>query len=423
MTQFWVGGYGADMEGDAAGIGVLSGDEGREPTTLAYRGTAVKTASPSWLAAHPTRDIVYAALEGAGQVQAFMRSGERTLRALGAPVDAGEVVCHLAVAPDGSALIASCYGDGRVVRVGLHAGGGVGAARVAEAAEDPYAPGNTSPATDASSSAEDEVLRTLAEVAGAGDGAESAFADFLAAQRAETAGFDIDAVLRGEGAHILGRAADAVSPEKAGASAAAPPERRSHAHAAAFLPDGRIATTDLGFDLVRIWRYSSSGLRLDHEVVLPYGVGPRHMVVHPSGHLHVVTEYSCEVFTLAPGADGCWRLVAATTVASVAQVGADFPAELARSRDGATLYTALRGSNTIAALRVRGAGETVEPLALADSGVDWPRHHLVHEGALLVAGQRSGNIAVLDLDDRTGAPRSVRHRAPVPAPTHLLLAR
>ncbi|HZU93081.1 MAG TPA: beta-propeller fold lactonase family protein, partial [Microbacterium sp.] len=199
--------------------------------------------------------------------------------------------------------------------------------------------------------------------------------------------------------------------------------RESHAHAAAFLADGRIATTDLGFDLVRIWRPTASGLILDHEVVLPKGTGPRHMVVHPSGHLHVVTEYSCEVFTLAAGPDGTWSVVSSVLSSPIAEIGVDFPAELVRTRDGQFLYTALRGSNTIAALRVRGAGESLESIALADAGVDWPRHHLVHEGKLLVAGQRSDSISLLDLDERTGAPLGIRHQAAVPTPTHFLPVR
>ncbi len=147
------------------------------------------------------------------------------------------------------------------------------------------------------------------------------------------------------------------------------------------------------------------------------------MVVHPSGHLHVVTEYSCEVFTLAADREGRWGLVAGTLVSEIATPGFDYPSELSRSRDGETLYAGVRGSNTIAALRVRGSGERVEPLALADSGVDWPRHHLVHDGALLVAGQRSDEISVLDLDDRTGVPVRILHRTPAPTPTHVLLAR
>ena len=371
MTKFWVGGYGADMDGDAAGIGLIEGDEGREPTTLAYRGTTVAVASPSWLASHPTLDVVYAALEGSGTVQAFVRDGESSLAPVGGAVDAGSGVCHLAVAPNGEYLVASCYGDGRVVRIGLDAGGRLGATKIADAATDPYG----------------------------ADAVEGALG-------ADTS-VDLAALL---------------------ATASPGTARTSHAHAAAFLPDGRIATTDLGFDTVRIWRTSTdpssgaAGLVADHDVVLPHGTGPRHMVVHPSGHLHVVTEYSCEVFTLAAGPSGHWALASATTVSPVAQTGGDYPSELSRSRDGETLYAGVRGSNTIAALRVRGDGSKVEPFALAESGVDWPRHHLVHDGALLVAGQRSDQISVLDLDERSGAPRGIRHRTAAPSPTSILFA-
>src|SRR5690606_32104415 len=105
MTQFWTGGYGADMGGSATGIGLLSGDEGREPTTLAYRGAVAPAASPSWLAQHPSLDVVYASLEGSGAVQAFARTGESALSPLGGPVEAGAAVCHLAVAPSGDYLI------------------------------------------------------------------------------------------------------------------------------------------------------------------------------------------------------------------------------------------------------------------------------------------------------------------------------
>jgi 6-phosphogluconolactonase (cycloisomerase 2 family) len=371
MTRFWLGGYGPAMDGQAEGIGLLAGDEGREAKSLAYRGAVTETPSPSWLAQHPSLDVVYAALEGDAAVQAFARTGESALSPLGDPVAVGENVCHVVVSPNGSALIASCYGDGRVVRIGLDAAG-----RLVPA--------------------------------------QQGRADAAAALRAALFGDeDPDA----PAATPPGDGVAATDPHAAG------PDRASHAHSAAFLPDGRIVTTDLGFDLVRFWRASADGLILDHEVVLPLGTGPRHMVVHPSGHLHVVTEYSAEVFTLAAGVDGTWHVVSSTLSSPIAQVGFDHPAELARSRDGQFLYTALRGSNTIAALRVRGGGDSLESIALADSGVDWPRHHLIHEGKMLVAGQRSDTITLLDLDERTGAPLGIRHEAQVPAPTHFLLVR
>ncbi len=369
MTRFWLGGYGPGMDGSADGIGLLAGDAGREATTLAYRGVVAEAPSPSWLAQHPTLDVVYAALEGDSAVQAFVRTGDGALSPMGAPAAVGQYVCHVAVAADGSALVASCYGDGRVVRLGLDADGRIVPARPDAAAE----------------------------------------------LRAALFGDDTDP--DAPAATPLGDGVAAVDPYGVGG------DRVSHAHAAVFLSDGRIATTDLGFDLVRFWRQVGSGLVLDHEVVLPLGTGPRHMVLHPSGHLHVVTEYSCEVFTLAEASDRTWSIVSSTLSSPIAQVGTDFPAELARSRDGHFLYTALRGSNTIAVLRVRGGGEALESVALADAGVDWPRHHLVHEGKLLVAGQRSDTITLLDLDERTGAPLGIRHEAQVPTPTHFLPVR
>lgn len=391
MTRFWSGGYGPAMEGVAEGIGLLAGDEGAE-TALSYRGAVTRTPSPSWLAQHPTLDVVYAALEGDAAVQAFARSGESTLTPLGEPVEAGKYVCHLAVAPSGRYLIASCYGDGRVVRIGIDGAGRL----VADAANK---------AAELRAALLGEPLQDSAAPAGTGVAAKDPYPS----------------------RPMPGPEGAAAAPGASGhgdpGSAAEEGARESHAHAAAFLADGRIATTDLGFDVVRIWRPTASGLTLDHEVVLPKGTGPRHMVVHPSGHLHVVTEYSCEVFTLAARPDGTWAVVSSVLSSPIAEIGVDFPAELARTRDGQFLYTALRGSNTIATLRVRGAGESLESIALADSGVDWPRHHLVHQGKLLVAGQRSDTIALLDLDERTGAPLGIRHQADVPTPTHFLPVR
>jgi 6-phosphogluconolactonase (cycloisomerase 2 family) len=146
------------------------------------------------------------------------------------------------------------------------------------------------------------------------------------------------------------------------------------------------------------------------------------MVWHPSGHLYVVTEFSCEVFVLAPAADGTWSLVGGTPLGAGTLPG-DSAAELASSRDGEFLYAGVRGSNTLATLRVRGAGEYIEPVALVDAGLDWPRHHVVVRDILLVAGQLSNEVASFTLDVRTGVPGRVRHRSEAPSPTCLLPAR
>jgi 6-phosphogluconolactonase len=73
-------------------------------------------------------------------------------------------------------------------------------------------------------------------------------------------------------------------------------ERPSRAHSSLMLPDGRVMTTDLGHDMVRVWQYvPGEGLQPDHQVVLPKGSGPRHMARHRSGTVFVDTEYSVEV--------------------------------------------------------------------------------------------------------------------------------
>ncbi|MCU1515691.1 MAG: 3-carboxymuconate cyclase, partial [Pseudarthrobacter sp.] len=75
--------------------------------------------------------------------------------------------------------------------------------------------------------------------------------------------------------------------------------RQSRAHASLMLADGRVMTTDLGHDTLRIWSYEPGvGLVPDHEVALPFGSGPRHLVQHRSGSVFVVSEYSIEVFVV-----------------------------------------------------------------------------------------------------------------------------
>ncbi|GAA4074517.1 hypothetical protein GCM10023065_31750 [Microbacterium laevaniformans] len=56
--------------------------------------------SPSWLAWHPTLPVVYAALEGRGVVQAYRRIGDERFVPHGGALEAGEAVCHIAVAAD-----------------------------------------------------------------------------------------------------------------------------------------------------------------------------------------------------------------------------------------------------------------------------------------------------------------------------------
>lgn len=394
--RFWVGGYGPDHNGaPAEGIGMLvagEADAGLAGGPLSFTGTAVAAPSPSWVTGHPALDVVYAALEEAGSVQAFQRVAENRLVPLGEPVAAGSAVCHVAVAPDGAFLLASCWGDGRVVRVPLDGTGAMSAPRIAPPADDPYGPRAEAEAAEAADPALAAAARALRAAAG------EEYADLVP-------GYDAQAP-----------APDAAQPS-AGAS-----QRVSRAHEAVFLPGGVVVTTDLGFDLVRVWHAAGGGLRRGQQIALPQGSGPRHMVWHPSGHLYVLTEYTNEVFVLAPDAEGHWHLLGGAPAAPGALEG-DTAAELAASRDGQFLYAGIRGSDTIGVLRVRGSGEALEPVALVEAGVRRPRHHVVVRDTLLIAGQSSNDIVSLSLDLRTGVPGALRSRTEAPAPTCILPTR
>jgi 6-phosphogluconolactonase len=338
-VRFLVGGYTAESDGKAVGVGMLlagAPDDTLAGGSLAYTGAVAQLDSPSWVAKHPTLDVFYAALEKRGAVQAFQQTGETSYAPLGPAVPAGEATCHIEVAPQGDSLVAACWNDGRIVSMAVDAAGVPSSPKIADAANDPYMQ-----------------------------------------------------------------------------------DRPSRGHQTRFLPDGLIVTTDMGLDLVRFWRESpTGGLRPVGQVVLPLGSGPRHMVLHPSGYLYVLTELSREVFVLAPDDTRAWRVVSATALGS--PLADDTAAEITLSRDAHFVYAGIRGSNTLSTLRVRGSGGELAPVALVDAGVNWPRHHVVSRDTLLVAGQRSDEVASITLDERTGVPGRVRHRAEVPSPTCLL---
>lgn len=384
-----LGGYTADMGGEAVGLGLLHAGDRDGATAdgqLSLRREVVAASSPSWIARHPRLDVVYAALEFRGEVQAYRRTGPDSWTPLGRPVAAGEAVCHVAVAPDGASLIASCWSDGRVVRMSIDAAGIPSAPVIAPAAVDPYGP--DAPAEPTA----DDI-------------------DLAAAARAlrEAAGPEF--------AHLV-PGSEETAPRHPASDQDAEAARPSRSHQARYLPRGLIVTTDMGLDLVRFWRDGPRGLRLVEQAALPLGSGPRHTLWHPSGHLYVLTELSREVFVLAADREGRWRMLSATGL--VGALDDDTAAEIAMTPDGETIYAGVRGSNTLGVLRVRGAGDRLEQLALVDAGVHWPRHHVVVRDTVLVAGQLSSEVVSMTRDPRTGIPGRVRHRVTAPSPTCIL---
>ena len=332
----WTGCYTADGGGHGSGIGALrAGADGR----LSWLGVAAAADSPSFLAVHPTRDVVYAVGEAARTVRAYRRSGESGLAPAGPEWTAGDAACHVAVDPQGRFLVVTCWGDGQVLLYELDDDGG-----------------------------------------------------------------------------ISGRFA---------AAASTVPGRSSRAHASLMLDDGRVMTTDLGHDLLRVWNYApSQGLQLDHELALPRDCGPRHLVQHPGGNVLVVTEYSIEVAVVQRSREsGVFSLAGVVPATSAGALPGDSAAEIALAADGRHAYVGIRGSNRISVLEVDPDGGALRPVADVPSGGDWPRHHLVRNGWLHVAHERSGDVVTYPLDPENGMPGEAVGRLEVPSPTALVPAR
>ncbi len=245
--------------------------------------------------------------------------------------------------------------------------------------------------------------------------------------------------LDGDGAIVSRQEAQAATDHHTGA--APPGEKRvSRAHASLMLPDGSIMTTDLGFDLVRVWSYvEGRGLMLDHEVVLPLGCGPRHLVRHPSGSILVVTEYSVEVVVLATqgppmratdhggrhggrhGGNPPRFSVASIAPATLGgKCAGDFAAEIALSADGNHAYVGVRGSNRISTLRIADDGLSIRPVGDLEGVGNWPRHHLVSGDRLYVAAEHDNEVKTFELDVQTGLPGAMIGRVRVAAPTVLV---
>lgn len=198
--------------------------------------------------------------------------------------------------------------------------------------------------------------------------------------------------------------------------------RQSRAHASLMLADGRVMTTDLGHDTVRVWNYvSGTGLVADHEVAFPFGSGPRHLVQHQSGNVFVVSEYSVEVFVVRPEA-GTFELIFRGPATSGGRLPDDSAAEICLGRDGRFAYVGVRGSNIISVLEVGTGGTELIPVQDAPSGGNWPRHHVVRGTWLHVAHERSNNVATFALNDVTGVPTELIDDVETPSPTALVPA-
>lgn len=194
----------------------------------------------------------------------------------------------------------------------------------------------------------------------------------------------------------------------------ADPDRQEapHAHQTVWLDDEHLLVCDLGADAVRVLRWLDGHLSPIGTITTTPGFGPRHLVLRrvPTSHgeqvqIAVAGELdgtlACFRHHGNAGTDWArgWERVSQV---SGTLVGGSQPSAL-RAVDEHTLVVANRSINTLALLEWHDSGQ----LVLADEfdcGGDHPRDVVVHEGAIWVANQNSGDLCCFTRTDADGEP-------------------
>ena len=183
-----------------------------------------------------------------------------------------------------------------------------------------------------------------------------------------------------------------------------PDQRRQtgpHAHWVGFSRDGRtLHAVDLGADAVFAHRVDpASGRVTDSDVAYRAapGSGPRHLAWHPRLSVaYLLAELANTVTVLRARADGGFTAGATLSTLPAGFDGPSSGAHIAVNLAGTRLYLSNRGHDSIAVFAIARDGG-LRLIQHASCGGHWPRLFLLREdrGELLVANERSGNVAVL----------------------------
>ena len=206
-----------------------------------------------------------------------------------------------------------------------------------------------------------------------------------------------------------------------------------HPHMAVTDPTGeRVLVPDKGTDFVYVYRIDlrSGRLTQQHKVFLGAGVGPRHLVFHPSGRfLYVVDELASSVTTCGyrPATGALWTVEAV----SIVPPGTDprnAPSAIVLSPDARFVYAANRGLDAIAVLAVTAGGERLrlvglQPVSAQPPGTELPWDlALDRSGRFLYAANRAGQSVVqFQVDRPTGMLAPTGAVLPTFSPVRILL--
>lgn len=187
-----------------------------------------------------------------------------------------------------------------------------------------------------------------------------------------------------------------------------PGQNGPHAHQIVTSPDGgHVLAVDLGTDSVYTYRLDESAGTLAQVsyATLPAGAGPRHLVFHPAGQFaYLANELNNTVAVCAYDPATGKLTPGEPQPTGAGGAGSSFPSQPVITGNGAFVYLANRGHNSLSRFAVEENGAGLTLLDTVPVGGDYPRQlALSPDGTLLfAANQRSNTVSVFHVDQDSG---------------------
>ncbi len=198
----------------------------------------------------------------------------------------------------------------------------------------------------------------------------------------------------------------------------------SHPHMISFGPNGKkVYQTDLGLDRIVIYDFDSQTGKLTQSGVVnfPKGTGPRHFVFNSAGtKMYVICELNSTISALDVDKDGGLKIIQTLTTLADDFKGESNCGDVHLGNNEQFLYGSNRGENTIVVFKIEPDGK-LKLAGRTSCGGDWPRNFVIDPSGkyLLTANQKSGNIVLYKIDQKSGLPVATSREFKIDAPVCL----